>query len=177
MLRKGASSLFKAITSSGTGNQTAIAAVLPGHAPYSSKAPQSHEIPEHLRYVPDSADPSFFQMVEYFYHRGWQLVEDKLVEENRSRISEDEKRKRVRGYLSILSSCHAVVEISFPLKRDNGEYIIINGWRAQHSVHRTPCKGGKRLFRMTTFSLFVWWALVNSKNFESSKVATAKIAN
>lgn len=142
MLRKGCSSLIKAITS-GTSNQSAIASVLPGHlsAPYSTKV--SHEIPEHLRYVPDSADPSFFQMVEYFYHRGWQLVEDKLVEENRSRISEDEKRKRVRGYLSILSQCHAVVEISFPLKRDNGEYIIINGWRAQHSVHRTPCKGGK----------------------------------
>lgn len=149
MLRKGCSNLIKAITSTQIPNQTAsIASVLPNHQLinqqncYSTKV--SHEIPEHLRYVPDSPDPSFFHMVEYFYHRGWQIVEDKLVEENRSRISEDEKRKRVRGYLSILSSCHAVVEFSFPLKRDNGEYEIINGWRAQHSVHRTPCKGGIR---------------------------------
>ena len=142
MLRKGCSNLIKAIATSTT-NQSAIASILPNHLHqhqnYSTKL--SHEIPEHLKYVPDSPDPSFFHMVEYFYHRGWQIVEDKLVEENRSRISEDENRKRVRGYLSILSSCHAVLEISFPLKRDNGEYIIINGWRAQHSVHRTPCKG------------------------------------
>ena len=102
----------------------------------------SHEIPQHLQYVSDAADPSFFHMVEYFYHRGWQVVEDKLVEENRSKINEEEKRKRVRGYLRILSNCHAVIEVSFPLKRDNGEYVLINGWRAQHSAHRTPCKGG-----------------------------------
>lgn len=108
-----------------------------------SKNGVSHEIPEHLTYVPDAADPSFFHMVEYFYHRGWQVVEDKLVEENRSKINESEKRERVRGYLKILSNCHAVIEVSFPLKRDNGEYVIINGWRAQHSAHRTPCKGGK----------------------------------
>jgi glutamate dehydrogenase (NAD(P)+) len=105
--------------------------------------PVSHEIPQHLQYVPDAPDPSFFHMVEYFYHRGWQVVEDKLVEENRSKISDSEKRERVRGYLKILSNCHAVIEVNFPLKRDNGEYVIINGWRAQHSAHRTPCKGGQ----------------------------------
>lgn len=148
MFRKGCSSLIKAITASTTNQSITCCSVLPNHLQQQihnySTVVQSHDIPEHLKYIPDSADPSFFQMVEYFYHRGWQFVEDKLVEENRSRISEEEKRKRVRGYLSILSSCHAVIEFSFPLKRDNGEYVIINGWRAQHSVHRTPTKGSKK---------------------------------
>ncbi|KAH6944294.1 hypothetical protein HPB50_002610 [Hyalomma asiaticum] len=83
-------------------------------------------------------------MVEYFYHRGWQVVEDKLVEEFKGKLSLEEKRKKVRGYLALLGPCHAVLEVSFPLKRDNGEYVMINGWRAQHSHHRTPCKGGIR---------------------------------
>lgn len=103
---------------------------------------EPHQFPEHIKYVEDADDPSFFHMVEFFYHRGWQVVEDKLVEEFKGRLTLDEKRKKVRGYLSILGPCHAVLEVSFPLKRDNGEYVMINGWRAQHSHHRLPCKGG-----------------------------------
>lgn len=113
---------------------------------------EKHRIPEHLSYVVDSADPSFFHMVEYFYHRGWSIVEDKLVEEFKGRMSQEEKRKKVRGYLSILGPCHAVLEVSFPLKRDNGDYVLIQGWRAQHSHHRVPTKGG-----------FVFWTFCFSK--------------
>lgn len=102
-----------------------------------------HKIPEHLEYVPSSEDPSFFHMVEYFYHKGWQVVEDKLVEEFKGKQTADEKRKRVNGYLKIIGPCHSILEVSFPLRRDNGEYVVINGWRAQHSHHRLPCKGGK----------------------------------
>lgn len=104
---------------------------------------QQHQIPEHLEYVPTSEDPSFFHMVEYFYHKGWQVVEDKLVEEFKGRMSSEEKRKRVNGYLKIIGPCHSILEVSFPLRRDNGEYVVINGWRAQHSHHRLPCKGGR----------------------------------
>lgn len=102
-----------------------------------------HQIPGHLEYVPDSSDPSFFHMVEYFYHRGWQILEDQLVKEFKGKMSAEEKRKKVRGYLGILGPCHAVLEVAFPLKRDNGDYVIINGWRAQHSHHRVPTKGGE----------------------------------
>lgn len=103
-----------------------------------------HEIPDHLKYVEDAADPSFFHMVEYFYHRGWQAVEDKLVEDFKGKLSLEERRMKIRGYLDFIGPCHAVLEVSFPLKRDSGEYVMINGWRAQHSHHRTPCKGGIR---------------------------------
>ncbi|XP_013779619.1 glutamate dehydrogenase, mitochondrial-like [Limulus polyphemus] len=103
-----------------------------------------HEIPEEIAYVEDAEDPSFFHMVGFFYHRGWQVVEDKLVEEFKGKLSLEEKRKKVRGYLGLLGPCHSILEISFPLKRDNGEYEMIRGWRAQHSQHRTPCKGGIR---------------------------------
>lgn len=121
----------------------------------------SHEIPDQLKYVEDSPDPSFFHMVEYFYHRGWQVVEDKLVEEFKGKLSAEEKRKKVRGYLSILGPCHAVLEVSFPLKRDNGDYVMINGWRAQHSHHRLPCKGGRLMKRFLAFwfSFFINWVL------------------
>ncbi|KPM09795.1 glutamate dehydrogenase, mitochondrial-like protein [Sarcoptes scabiei] len=105
---------------------------------------QPHQIPENLQYVVDAENPSFFHMVEYFYHRGWQIVEDKLIDELKGRLTLEEKRKKIRGYLSIIGPCHSVLEVSFPIKRDNGEYVMINGWRAQHSHHRLPTKGGIR---------------------------------
>ncbi|CAH1793337.1 unnamed protein product [Owenia fusiformis] len=89
-------------------------------------------------------DPDFFEMVEAFFDRAANLVEDKLVEEMKARIPPEEKRKKVQGILKLIKPCNHILAISFPIKRDSGEYEIIYGWRAQHSQHRTPCKGGIR---------------------------------
>lgn len=91
----------------------------------------------------DHDDPNFFRMVEGFFDRGAAIVEDKLVEDLKTRETPEQKRHRVRGILNIIKPCNHVLAVSFPLKRDNGEWEIIEGYRAQHSQHRTPCKGGK----------------------------------
>ncbi|XP_066954535.1 glutamate dehydrogenase, mitochondrial isoform X1 [Macrobrachium rosenbergii] len=105
---------------------------------------ERHQIPERLQYIPDAEDPSFFEMVEYFFHRGCQVVEDQLVEEMKERMSLEEKRSKTKGILRIMEPCHHVLEVAFPVKRDNGHYEMIHGYRAQHSLHRTPTKGGIR---------------------------------
>jgi glutamate dehydrogenase (NAD(P)+) len=87
---------------------------------------------------------NFYEMVELFFDRAAGIVEDKLVEEMKSRDPPDIKRKRVRGILKVIKPCNHVLNITFPVKRDNGEFEIIEAWRAQHSQHRTPCKGGIR---------------------------------
>uniref|UniRef100_H0Z5V5 Glutamate dehydrogenase n=1 Tax=Taeniopygia guttata TaxID=59729 RepID=H0Z5V5_TAEGU len=89
-------------------------------------------------------DPNFFKMVEGFFDRGASIVEDKLVEGLRTREGMEERRHRVRGILRIIKPCNHVLSVSFPIKRDNGEWEVIEGYRAQHSQHRTPCKGGIR---------------------------------
>ncbi|CAI5774439.1 glutamate dehydrogenase 1, mitochondrial isoform X1 [Podarcis lilfordi] len=89
-------------------------------------------------------DPNFFKMVEGFFDRGAGIVEDKLVEGLRTRESPEEKRHRVRGILRIIKPCNHVLSVSFPIKRENGEWEVVEGYRAQHSQHRTPCKGGIR---------------------------------
>ncbi len=48
------------------------------------------------------------------------------------------------GLLAQIKACNSVFRVSFPLKRDDGTIEVINGWRAQHSVHRLPTKGGIR---------------------------------
>lgn len=74
-----------------------------------------------------------------------QIVEDQLIEEMKDRISLEEKRKKTKGILKILEPCHHVLEVCFPLKRDDGNFEMISGFRSQHSLHRTPTKGGEFL--------------------------------
>lgn len=102
-----------------------------------------HEIPEKLKDVPTAENPKFFDMVEYFYHRACQIAEDKLVEDIKTRMPIEEKKKKVKGILMGMQTCDHVIEIAFPVRRDSGDYEMITGYRAQHSTHRTPCKGGK----------------------------------
>lgn len=88
------------------------------------------------------SDPRFFDMVEYFFHRGCQVAEDKLVEVSRGK-SLEERKKNVKGILMLMQGCDHIIEISFPLRRESGDYEMITGYRAQHCTHRTPTKGGK----------------------------------
>lgn len=102
-----------------------------------------HEIPEKLKDIPTAENPRFFDMVEYFFHRSCQIAEDKLVEDMKGRMNIEDKKKKVRGILLGMQPCDHIIEISFPVRRDSGDYEMITGYRAQHSTHRTPCKGGK----------------------------------
>ncbi|XP_007936161.2 LOW QUALITY PROTEIN: glutamate dehydrogenase, mitochondrial-like [Orycteropus afer afer] len=89
-------------------------------------------------------NPSFSKMVEIFFDRGISIMEDKLVEFINTRDSEEQKRKCVRGILHIIKPCNHVLSLSFPIRLDSGSWKVIHGYRAQHSQHCTPCKGGIR---------------------------------
>jgi glutamate dehydrogenase (NAD(P)+) len=91
------------------------------------------------------ANSGFYRQVELFYDRAAKILEEKLVEDmHKSKLSDDAKRKKVQGILKIIKPCNHVLEIRFPIRRDNGELHMIEAYRAQHSQHRTPCKGGIR---------------------------------
>lgn len=102
-----------------------------------------HDMPEKLKDVPTAENPKFFDMVEYFFHRACKIAEPKLVDDLKTRMSIEEKKKKVKGILMGMQPCDHVIEIAFPVRRDSGDYEMITGYRAQHSTHRTPCKGGK----------------------------------
>ncbi len=43
-----------------------------------------------------------------------------------------------------IRTCNVVMAVSFPIRRDDGTLEVVDGWRAQHSHHKTPTKGGIR---------------------------------
>ncbi|MBV9961651.1 MAG: Glu/Leu/Phe/Val dehydrogenase [Parafilimonas sp.] len=48
------------------------------------------------------------------------------------------------GILEQIKECNSVYRMKFPIKRDDGSVEVIEAYRAQHSHHKTPCKGGIR---------------------------------
>jgi glutamate dehydrogenase (NAD(P)+) len=46
--------------------------------------------------------------------------------------------------LAQIKACNAVCRFAFPIRRDDGSVRVINAWRAEHSHHRLPTKGGIR---------------------------------
>jgi len=112
----------------------------------SSPVNGSLQIPDRLKDIPTAADPGFFEMVEYFFHKATVLAEDNLIEEEMKsvRATKEEKTKKAHGILKVIEPCAHVLEVNFPLQRDDGSFEMINGYRSQHSHHRSPCKGGIR---------------------------------
>ena len=49
-----------------------------------------------------------------------------------------------QGLLEQIRQCNSVLQLRFPVKRDNGTIEVIEAYRVQHSHHKTPCKGGIR---------------------------------
>ncbi len=47
------------------------------------------------------------------------------------------------GLLSQIKHCNSVYSFSFPIRTDEG-YKVIDAWRAEHSHHKLPVKGGIR---------------------------------
>ena len=49
-----------------------------------------------------------------------------------------------RGLLDIIKACNSIYHFTFPLEKDDGSIQVIHAWRAEHSHHKLPTKGGIR---------------------------------
>lgn len=52
--------------------------------------------------------------------------------------------KHPHGLLEQIKGVNTVVKFEFPLRRDDGSIEVIRAWRAEHSHHKMPVKGGIR---------------------------------
>lgn len=110
-----------------------------------------------LAHVP-AGEPTFNEMVSINFDKAAAMVEDKLVQDAGKQytlMDSAEKKKRrgqtleevqhqIRGILQSMKPCNHILQVNFPLRRDDGSYEVIQGFRAQHSQHRMPTKGGMR---------------------------------
>lgn len=73
-----------------------------------------------------SQPPTFLESVDLFFNRAAALTN---IE---------------NGLLQVIKSCNSIVEFHFPIQRDNGSTQVLKGYRAHHSTHILPTKGGIR---------------------------------
>ncbi|EIM78353.1 glu/leu/phe/val dehydrogenase dimerization region [Nitritalea halalkaliphila LW7] len=48
------------------------------------------------------------------------------------------------GLLEQIKACNSIFQFNFPLKKADGSYEVMTGYRVQHSHHKLPVKGGIR---------------------------------
>ncbi len=49
-----------------------------------------------------------------------------------------------KGLLNQIKICNSTYHITFPVRKDDGSIEVIHAWRAEHSHHKLPTKGGFR---------------------------------
>jgi glutamate dehydrogenase (NAD(P)+) len=82
--------------------------------------------PEHNPWKEPAGEPRFLEMIKENFQQASRLLD---IEE---------------GELDRITGCDAVIRVSFPFRRDDGTTQVVSGYRAQHSHHRLPTKGGIR---------------------------------
>ena len=48
------------------------------------------------------------------------------------------------GFPEVIKTTNSTIQVQFPVKLSDNEYHVFKGWRAVHSDHRLPVKGGIR---------------------------------
>jgi hypothetical protein len=71
-------------------------------------------------------EPQFLEMVKLYFDEASKIVDIPHY------------------YIDLIKNAKAAIRINFPLVRDNGQIEVITAFRAQHSLHYLPTKGGTR---------------------------------
>lgn len=104
--------------------------------------------------------PAFYAMVLDFTKVSASILEGKLIEDTQVKIGRDhaarsaqqraalrsveQRQKDIHGIFDHMLPCNTVLETSFRVRMDDGSTQVFSGYRAQHSHHRLPTKGGMR---------------------------------
>lgn len=131
----------KSLTRVGRPSQDALKALSPGCIKFSTSVPK-------LSAADPDGEPDFLEMVRIFADNAHSIALDKLLSAKTAPGKRPEEQsvreKHIRGILDIIKPTNTALSVTFPIRRDNGEIELIKGYRAQHSHHRLPTKGGIR---------------------------------
>ncbi|KAI4463374.1 glutamate dehydrogenase [Holotrichia oblita] len=127
------------------------------------------KIPPELEDIQEDDNRSFTDMIQFNFHKARVVVEQKLIEnlkhqKNTRPLNMIERRRKVRNIMSYLEHCDSILELNFPIRRDDDTYEIIKGYKAMHKCHKMPVAGGLRFDKsVTRDSMFALSSLMTFK--------------
>lgn len=105
-------------------------------------------------------NPKFYAMVLEFTEASADILENKLLAENEVQLgrhenvmkaqldamkrTSEQRRKTIHGIFDFMLPCKSILETHFRVRMDDDTHKVFSGYRAQHSHHRLPTKGGMR---------------------------------
>ena len=98
----------------------------------------SYEIPERYRTSFYLANAALFDQVNWFLHRAYEISFPRLVADLRDRepkLSHVDAAERVETVIQILDQCNSVIDVRFPMQREDGTKRMIRGFRAQYGLY------------------------------------------
>lgn len=97
-----------------------------------------YEIPDRYQNSFYLANAAFFDSTNWFLHRAYELIfptlKNKLKLEYNHQLGNNEIAEKVENIVEILDQCNSIIDVRFPLKRDNGKYQLIRGFRAHYGL-------------------------------------------
>lgn len=130
-------------------NSEVIASKIVNPSPKISKIP--YEIPDRYRNSFYLANAAFFESTNWFLHKAYEVIFPTLKENLKCiknyAINDNEVAEKVENVVKILDQCNNILDIRFPIKRDNGKYEIIRGFSAHYGLASgyNAAMGGKLL--------------------------------
>ena len=119
-----------------------------------------------------SDNPKFYSMVVEFTEYSANVLEKRLLQDRVVQIgrsenvrrkqleankrSEEQRKKQIEGIFEFMLPCKSILETNFRVKMDDGSTKVFSGYRAQHSHHRMPTKGGMRYAPDVDMDEVVW---------------------
>lgn len=108
-----------------------------------------YEMPQKYRDCFYLANASFFDSTHWFLHRAYEVVYGDLVEELKNRkphLSDDEADEKIRNTITLLEPVNTVVDTTYPIKRENGNFSLITAYRVHHGgcLNAYPRLGGPK---------------------------------
>nr|CAH7745130.1 unnamed protein product [Callosobruchus chinensis] len=111
-----------------------------------------YEIPERYKNSFYLANAALFDSTNWFLHRAFEVIfpslKKKLKEEKiYESLNDGQIQDRIENIVHVLDQCNSIIDVRFPIKRDNGKYEVIRGFRAHYGLASgyKSCLGGLRL--------------------------------
>nr|CAI5851353.1 unnamed protein product [Callosobruchus analis] len=118
--------------------------------PQAAKLP--YEIPERYKNSFYLANAALFDSTNWFLHRAFEVIFPSLkktlkYEKTCESLTDDQIHDRLENLVQVLDQCNSIIDVRYPIKRDNGKYEIIRGFRAHYGLASgyKSCLGGLRL--------------------------------
>lgn len=117
------------------------------------KAEYIYEMPEVLKQSFFLANASYYNQMNWFVHRTYEVAFCDLIKEVKVRqLSFDNVKavETVLNFIKVMEPCNVVLDLRYAIEREGGDLSVVRGFRVQHGRYRDniPCLGGMNMLQV-----------------------------